>query len=82
MPGTQGHGSPRQSDAAAIELATGRRSAGQCAAMSTIQTDRPATPVAVGERPVRRARPTSEYWDYLTASWRAAPTLPQPRRGD
>jgi hypothetical protein len=51
--------------------------------MATIETDRLATPVATNEeRPLRRARPSSEYWDYVTASWRTPGAIPQPRRGD
>jgi hypothetical protein len=50
--------------------------------MPTNQTDRRATAVAPdGERPLRRAHPTSEYWDYATASWRTAGPIPAPRRG-
>jgi hypothetical protein len=34
--------------------------------------------------PVRiRTRPTTEYWDVFTASWRrATPPVPRPRNGD
>lgn len=31
----------------------------------------------------RRTRPTTEYWDVFTASWRRRePAVPTPRRGD
>jgi hypothetical protein len=49
--------------------------------MATIQTDERATLAREDVRPPRRVRPRSEYWDYLTASWRTAGPIPVPRRG-
>jgi hypothetical protein len=48
--------------------------------MATTQIDDRAT--AVVQRPPRRPRPRSEYWDYATAGWRNAGQIPVPRRGD
>ena len=42
----------------------------------------PTAPVR--PQPVRhRTRPTTEYWDVFTASWRTrGPVVPEPRRGE
>jgi hypothetical protein len=50
--------------------------------MATIQTDARATLARDADRPPRRSRPRSEYWDHLTASWRTAGPIPAPRRGE
>jgi hypothetical protein len=44
--------------------------------MATIQIDdrRVAAP--------RRTRPSTDYWDHLTASWRTVGPIPVPRRGE
>jgi hypothetical protein len=50
--------------------------------MATIQTDdRAMTVLRDAERPPRRTRPSTEYWNYLTADWCTAGPIPQPRRG-
>jgi hypothetical protein len=48
--------------------------------MATIEIDRPAAPRR--EAPLRRSRPSTEYWDFRTAGWQVASPIPAPRRGD
>jgi hypothetical protein len=39
-------------------------------------------PVPTAQVPRRRTRPTTEYWDVFTASWRRRePVIPAPRSG-
>jgi hypothetical protein len=50
--------------------------------MATMQTDERATQAPDVDRPPRRSRPRTEYWNYVTASWRSAGPIPVPRRGE
>lgn len=50
--------------------------------MASIQTDGRAATVPGNPDPLPpRARPSTDYWDHLTASWRTAGPIPTPRRG-
>jgi hypothetical protein len=49
--------------------------------MASIQTGISAMTVSV-ERPPRRQRPSTQYWDHRTASWQVGVPIPVPRRGE